>query len=648
MAWGTKYKIQFEDFFYRNCEINILYENYNGNITILYGTRIPVSWESPSDGRNKLEWIKGQALELDIMNITFEQYTNDFKDYGNKDIACQFIRDGNTIFYGFYLSDDLSEPYLIGPNVLHLTFTDGLGLLKNEPYLNNDGTYYYGERSLMQILYDCLNKTGLLEDFMGSFREACVFYAQEHDSNDEDSPLTQTYVFAEHFLADDGKITCYEVLERILISQASRIEQHMGIWHITPLECFKQEYVSRLYTANGGTYTYVSNTNLDYNLQITGGSVNRNSLNCFFGQTQKREIDKGYKALTVNFYPQQKDAINFVYNFDLFYDNVPLGWYKSNNYTGIEANDENSQYKTMLKWSKNTGGLDDTNSIEIPIINNDDTFGGVKFELEIKMLVDTYWAKNIIQWQLIYIDDGNTFYVKEDGTSSSTYYLNTFVHTSDDPGIIHFYEDTSINVTIERFPASSNVTNFYLRIFAPFLNSIVTYFESASLKAVHVRYVDHIGSTFNINSNNSEIKTVDLKLGDIPDIRNKNLYYFNGLMLSNGEHTTQWMRKGESVTKQLVELLAISLGDLYKRNMWRLEGDMISIDFLPAMRIIDENNKKIYMIVEFKIDVRFDKTFVTLLEIDSMNDYLLKESGESGDSVVFIQTESAEDVIELE
>jgi hypothetical protein len=651
MAWGTKYKIQFEDFFYRDCVINILYENYSGEVTQLYAGHEPCTWSGPSSNREKTEWIKGQSLELNIINITFEQYTNDFKDYGNKDIACQFIRDGNTIFYGYYVPDELSEPYFPGPNVLHLTFTDGLGLLKQVKYLKSDGTVFYGKRSLMQIMYDCLNETGLLEEHMGYFREACVFYAEGASQTNSDSPLDQCYVDVEHFIADDEKITCYEILERILISQIARIEQCYGIWYITPINKLHVAHTSRLYSANGGTFNYVSNTLLDNYVEITNGRVPRNNLNCFIEKSQKRDIHKSYNNVTVNFELQKKDSINFIDEFLYFDNDVPINWIPGNQYSGQEVSNADTNNIKMISWiGDSVSNINDSLTYEISVALEYFYQQELNFNLEIK--INGYISNADINWRVVLFILPNIYYsLKDDGTWIPGEYTNTYEYINEELG--DFIKDISISVTSDPVPVTTTY-RLFINIYRPVTNIIVTpstYYKACKLSFSNTYDVvqENVEEKISINENNLKSKEVILKLASFPNIKNNDKIYFNGMYYIGGGKISKWNLKGKFADKkELYELIAEALTSLYDRDMWLLEGTMISTGILPATRIIDNYNNKTYMLAEFKADVRFCKFFVTLLEINETGAYLLKESGESGDSVVFIQTESAEDTIELE
>lgn len=655
MAWQTKYRVSLEDFFYMDCEINILYDGYSGDVTQLYAANEPGKWSGPSNNREKTEWIKGQSLELDIINITFEQYTNDFKDKARNQILCQFKRDGNTIFYGFYVPDELSEPYFPGPNILHLMFTDGLGLLKEEKYMNGD-VIYYGEKTLMQVLYDCLNKTGLLEDVMGSFHEACIFYAVGQDMTDADSPLTQTNVSAEHFIVNDDEISCYEVLERILISQASRIEQRMGSWYITPLECLKQAHVSRQYTAYGGTYNYVNYNTLDYSLEITGGSVTRNLLNCFINQSQKREIHKAYRSISVKFELQKRNSINFTDDLKYFNGTIPINWVAGSAYTGNPEKNNITNDIQMLYWPS-ANGFNYYDRIRYRFdVNSDISFAGLSLSFDLNFRLSGLIEELNIYWDVeLRATSGDRYKLRSDGSwlvSGLTH--QTYNYTNSNPG--NYIANGSVSISSEQ--VTSNSLSYI--VISLFRSGYVTpalprdvYFESCSLKFTNaydaVSEQHTLKETINIQNNKS--KEIILKLGGLSSFSytNSSLVYFNGLRTLDGLDANLWNNKNSVgiSPNYLHRLILNSLISLHNRDMWLLEGTMISTDMLPVTRIIDSYNNKIYMLAEFEADIRFCKFFVTLLEIDETGAYILKESGESGDEEVIIEGESGA-FIELE
>lgn len=194
----------------------------------------------------------GERLDNPIMGryarMTFQNTTNEFLSLFSGGYDNRFyvtISNGHTtVFEGFTVMEDNSEPYVPPGALVTLTATDNLGLLKGKELTKIDGTKFRNENKIIDYVVACLRNTNL------SLQVNVInnLYEDSHQTRDEEDSACawyQTYLNALTFEKDINEAEdCYTVLEKILFSWGMRISQYKSKWWIVRMDEMKNSVVS--------------------------------------------------------------------------------------------------------------------------------------------------------------------------------------------------------------------------------------------------------------------------------------------------------------------------------------------------------------------------------------------------------------------
>lgn len=154
---------------------------------------------------------------------------------------------------GFISPEFYTEPYLNEPYIINLEAYDGLGELKNKPFLTESGAEYFGDMSLIQIISECLKKLPLEINI-----RSCVnVFEENHDTDPEDDPLAQTYKSTQNYRG----MNCDQVITSIIKPLIqSELFQSFGVWWIRTKE--QSADTNLVYREFDIDATYVTNSTL--------------------------------------------------------------------------------------------------------------------------------------------------------------------------------------------------------------------------------------------------------------------------------------------------------------------------------------------------------------------------------------------------
>jgi hypothetical protein len=169
-------------------------------------------------------------------------------------------RNSSVIWRGFIIPDGCQESFSFTPYTISVNAVDTLGLLKNLSYVQNDGNFWLGKQTFIEVIYNCLNRVQIPD--MDIY--TCVnITAESYPNGDADDPLNLTYVNAETYLESDNinPLNCQQVLDNVLRIFTAVIIQSEGDWYIfRPNElALSDTLVFRKYI-NGVYDSYVTKT----------------------------------------------------------------------------------------------------------------------------------------------------------------------------------------------------------------------------------------------------------------------------------------------------------------------------------------------------------------------------------------------------
>ena len=168
-----------------------------------------------------------------------EQFITDLAANTNEDRFLVVIgKSGSPWWYGVVMIDRVVRTLTHYPYTFQIRFSDGIGRLKDIDY-NDDGTEYTGRQTIIQHLFQCLDKTATYDQFQTTdeFLKTYVeWYANEMTYSVSDDPLDKSRVNNKVFVIVDteGEVTfetAYTVLEEFAKAWGARILFSAGTWH---------------------------------------------------------------------------------------------------------------------------------------------------------------------------------------------------------------------------------------------------------------------------------------------------------------------------------------------------------------------------------------------------------------------------------
>jgi hypothetical protein len=206
--------IQYKNFEGKNASISIDDNEFPSAGTPITGSENPCVLSSLGDD-DKTVSIKGKKMVIEFLSDEFTDvadFSNGYDGRFSVESSIEYVLStSDIILRGSLLIDDNSEAFQPKPNVVTLTATDGLGILK-EIELTDGGALPIGHYSIMQYIIMCLS------DLPNQLDIHVAMNIFEEDSDD-----TASHTFADIFLDAltfekdvDSREDKYTVLTKIL------------------------------------------------------------------------------------------------------------------------------------------------------------------------------------------------------------------------------------------------------------------------------------------------------------------------------------------------------------------------------------------------------------------------------------------------
>ena len=280
---------------------NILQLDYEGLASEIQAQQNPIQINYQNTSNNKLEPIIGSECTLNLI-ATEDFELEDLYTENEREFLVEIFKNDSLIWSGFIIPDGCQEAFTFAPYPISVNAVDGLGLLKNLSYLQNDGNFYLGKQSFIEVIEACLTRL----DAPSLELNTCVnIYDVTMTQGNAFDPLAQGYVNAERYLKDDQvtPMNCEEVLKSILEEWTAVMIQSEGQWYIyRPTELAKTgNLVFRKYLDGQRVYDSPTFTaNLD---RLLGGESEGVIDAPFFhiNTDQLKMIDKPYKNASMSY-----------------------------------------------------------------------------------------------------------------------------------------------------------------------------------------------------------------------------------------------------------------------------------------------------------------------------------------------------------
>lgn len=307
---------------------NILQLDYAGEPIEIQAQQNPIQITYQNTSNLKLDPIMGSECTLNLIateDFQLEQlYTENEREF-----MVQVYRNMDLIWTGFIIPDGCQEAFTFAPYPISLNAVDGLGLLKNLSYVQNDGNFYLGKQSFLEVINACLIRL----DAPSLVLNTCVnIYDVTMTQGDAFDPLAQSFVNSERYLKDDQftPMNCEEVLKSILEEWTAVMVQSEGEWYIfRPTElALSGDLAFRKYLDGQRVYDQPTFTE-DLDALLGGESEGIIAAPYFHINTdQLKMIDKPYKNASMAYkYGQLANILDNPTLFGAFTDGAgdPLG-----------------------------------------------------------------------------------------------------------------------------------------------------------------------------------------------------------------------------------------------------------------------------------------------------------------------------------
>jgi hypothetical protein len=280
---------------------NILQLDYAGEPIEIQAQQNPIQINYQNTSNLKLDPIMGSECTLNLIateDFQLEQlYTENEREF-----MVEVYRNSDLIWTGFIIPDGCQEAFTFAPYPISVNAVDGLGLLKNLSYVQNDGNFYLGKQSFIEVIQACLVRL----DAPSLILNTCVnIYETSMTQGNTFDPLDMSFVNSERYLKDDQftPMNCEEVLRSILEEWTAVMVQSGGEWYIyRPTElALSGALVFRRYLDG---YSVYDSPTLTSSLDATlGGESEGLVLSPYFhiNTDQMKMIDRPYKNASMSY-----------------------------------------------------------------------------------------------------------------------------------------------------------------------------------------------------------------------------------------------------------------------------------------------------------------------------------------------------------
>lgn len=518
--------------------------------------------------------IKGGGMSLNL----YASNDYNFEDLVSTEVNEIFVtlqrNGGSRIFQGYIDPDGFFEDLVTDNWVLTFDCVDGLGLLEDLAFVNNDtGAIFKGKLTDIEIIRNCLTRTGIDSDIY-----TAIFKRYDGLSITEDI-LSNLKSDVQRFYKGDGEtiMSCKEVLESVLGKYFAFIWHDGENWQI------------RAYDERTGLGAGFPNLKLWKYEGLTGSIIDEDYSWSIFeigsqisgvsphwvNSNQTREIEAAKGVLKVNY--KYGFTTGFVDNFD-FENNGT----SANGWGVIVGQEAFVNYTSPVYVEIETGNSDPGAKVLQSLIGTPVLSGNkINLELELTKYNQVGKAQPFRMYASIILGDGVSTYSLQSGGTWAT--GNGGYVTFEIPGGVGVY---SVNQETEPLPIDGDV---YISLRRPasfgagdLANLRV---NKAQISAVSGNEQGENHVTYNNNGSSRSAENITIDVGD-----NGSALYTGTLYKDNNDPTDFWQFLNTpndiSGTQQLLEYLSKEIASYKYRNLSIINGDVYGyVPFFSLFRL---------------------------------------------------------------
>ena len=623
MAYGQKYSVLFATRADKNVELKIWQDPYTGSIIDLQGVGVNLEYIPNSD--DPYEPIFASQLGISIDFTDDLSNIINFTDIDDRFNYVEMYVDGVIQWVGFIINDNVQVSYSTGRKIATFNATDGLGMLKDIPFVLPASNLGANESNdLLSILRICFNSIDFKDD--RNTVTMCSYFANGMSDRAIDpwrDPFKQTYMCYRNFLKDEYTYTnCLDIISNIAKSFGCRVFQANGKWWIVAINEFAEinayytEYnnTNGLKVNNGDGYIINTSSTIQPYLTNTSGLY-------FIDNSQLKILKKGfYKIIAEG-------------NVDMAENYIPNGNLAENN--TIEA-----EYWTRASTGSGTclllqnAILDyyyfeltaTTGTAEVMLNATSNAYVTTGDALELNITISAASTASVIGFIDITINTGSIIYYLNNNKVWQTTSTSFSVFNPKTSGAA---QDFVLDLKTAIFPGTGQLS-FKYRISAGIPFVALTSF---------ILKIKSIVSAYNLTGtlveNEQYTNTISFPYGS----SGSDSYYPSckgALVLSNNSVAAGWYRYGQDPPGEfftLSELLVQQYINTYGQNIINLDASVSSFytlnatyPILNAAKLIFATDTdpasinvsaKSYMLGNATIDLPSDQTNLTLLQISN-------------------------------
>lgn len=247
-----------------------------------------------TDLESKFTSVRGTGCEINLLSYSDMKFFTGLYHVDKKEFIVKHYIDGSINWLGYLNSEMMRETYSLATNYpVQVTGNDGFALLERIQFLQTNGSYYTGVKSLFEILTICIDR---IELPFTAINIALATTSPTLSIGSNNTLLNLTYIDTANFYKEDGTAeTMRKVLESILEPHGAFIVQKNGALWITDIHSMAGAASLSFKSFTGSTWTYSST--ISYNPLVTISDVG------YMGTDTEIEISGGKNKQVVNYSP---------------------------------------------------------------------------------------------------------------------------------------------------------------------------------------------------------------------------------------------------------------------------------------------------------------------------------------------------------
>jgi hypothetical protein len=614
---AAKYFFQYKNIANDTWKCEIYEKDFTGTTTEIIG-RATIQ---KSSSENHFTSIRGTGVSLLLEANEFLDFS-DLYSKGETDFSVKLYRDNILQFQGFIKPDGIFQSYSEDIWNINVECVDGLGLLEGLSFNSTSGVAFSGKMSALDIIYNCLRRTGLELRIKTSID--ILYYGIPFNTVETDV-LAKMYVDVNRYIKSDDNTTmgCLEVLKSILELFNAVITQEYGEWYIYRPSDFYDTYypVFKTYEIDK---TYLGFN--QYNLTRAIGSQVDNFYPHHCNSNQKIEIKGatssfrlGYKYGFVN---------SILQNGNLKHEagsNVYEGWTKNPSWvqsirTGFLSIDPNSTIGISYLTPTPTVEFPGQKVITYSSNQSDLLEAGYTFDFKTRFVSYGSVAEVIYQVNLT-PDDGSADYgLLADGTwslISTGFRLRNYdepINLGDISADSKF--ERSFVISANPLPKDGVITVIIQNPTSVPNGKIVSI---KSVEVINTFAGDNVVGEFHTVNRIIPISSIVKDNGSVNNGDNSNKVYQGAIYKENQEDLTDFWYRRKFTSSEVKPLLRISAEDelrIAQKPMKLFSGDIFGYNSYISVCSINKISGK-FMPIDWKYDTYSNISSLKLLELYS-------------------------------